>query len=340
MKEFSPTILKYVVKGDDDLIVKKLEIPIHIKKLEAVLKRLPIQHPKYLDIKDKLARQKAGYYGERDLGYYLNFISEQKYFIFHDLRLFNGKNYFQIDILILSPDFFLILEVKNLSGTLLFDTNFDQLIRILNEKENAFENPILQAERHQSQLKNWLKDHKFPNIPIESLVVISNPRTILKSTSNHPAISQKVIHSENLQTRINTFEKRYPNEAISEKDLRKLSRLLLKKHTEFDPNIFKQFNISEKELLKGVYCPNCSFLLMKKIHGSWICPSCQQKSKDAHIAALKDYVLLNGPAITNQEARDFLQLDSSPVATRLFHSMNLTYEGNNKGRVYFLNFDD
>ncbi|WP_141431053.1 NERD domain-containing protein [Bacillus sp. 03113] len=338
MQEKFRTMANFLVEGDDKLIVKKLEIPLHVKKLETLLKRLPEQHLNYQVVKDHLARQIAGYNGEKDLGYYLNFLPDEKYFIFHDLRLFNGKNFFQMDIQILSPRFILILEVKNISGILLFDSNFDQLIRTINEKDERFKNPILQVKQHQRQLKDWLITHKIPSVPIEALVVIQNPRTILKATSNHPAISQKVIHSENLQTRISTFENRYPNEVLTDKEIRKLTRLLMKKHTPNDPNILQQYNISEKELLKGVHCPKCSSLPMKKIHGKWLCPVCQHTSNNAHIPALKDYCFLISSSITNKDARDFLQVASGSVVKRIFHSMNLQYEGELKTRKYFLTF--
>ncbi|WP_367888742.1 nuclease-related domain-containing protein [Alteribacillus bidgolensis] len=54
----------------------------------------------------------AGYKGEQSIDYPLTFLPSNKFYIRHGLRLFDGSHYFQIDTLILSWDFFLILEVK------------------------------------------------------------------------------------------------------------------------------------------------------------------------------------------------------------------------------------
>lgn len=78
----------------------------------------------------------AGYRGEQSLDYYLGFLTN--YFILHDLRLPDRDHHFQLDTLLISPYFILILEVKNISGTLIFDDHFKQLIRVTPEKEEGF----------------------------------------------------------------------------------------------------------------------------------------------------------------------------------------------------------
>ena len=49
-----------------------------------------------------------------------------------------------------------------------------------------------------------------------------------------------------------------------------------------------------------------------------------------------DYALLIGPAITNQEMQEFLQIPSANLCTRLLREMNLQRIGENKGRSYTL----
>ncbi|MDM5340322.1 nuclease-related domain-containing protein [Fictibacillus enclensis] len=160
--------------------MKNRKLPVHIRKLEALLRRLPTEHVKRREIEEQLARRMAGYRGEQSLDYYLGFLTN--YFILHDLRLPDRDHHFQLDTLLISPYFILILEVKNISGTLIFDDHFKQLIRVTPEKEEGFPDPILQVERHRDQLSGWLSGQKLEKVPIETLVVISYPNTVIKNT--------------------------------------------------------------------------------------------------------------------------------------------------------------
>ncbi|WP_261129354.1 NERD domain-containing protein [Bacillus sp. Marseille-Q3570] len=70
---------------------------------------------------------------------YLRKLPQEKYFIFHHIRLPSGNSYFQMDIILLSRRLFLFLEVKNISGTLFFEDKFNQMTRINEDgKEERF----------------------------------------------------------------------------------------------------------------------------------------------------------------------------------------------------------
>ncbi|MGM0874073.1 MAG: hypothetical protein ACQEWV_04595 [Bacillota bacterium] len=67
------------------MIIKEKELPIKIKKLEALLRRLPKGHSKCSYVEEEFAKRMAGYKGEKSLEYYLSFLDED-FHIFHDLR--------------------------------------------------------------------------------------------------------------------------------------------------------------------------------------------------------------------------------------------------------------
>lgn len=134
------------------MIVKKRQLPLMILKLQSLLRRLPKNHPKIPYIEENLAKKMAGYRGEHSIDYPLSFLTFQNYFILHDLRLPHNDYFFQIDTLLISPKFILMLEVKNIAGKLFFDQEFHQLVRTLNDKEEVFPDPILQVKRHETQL--------------------------------------------------------------------------------------------------------------------------------------------------------------------------------------------
>ncbi|MED3708146.1 hypothetical protein P4502_02715 [Peribacillus frigoritolerans] len=122
--------------------------------------------------------------------------------------------------------------------------------------------------------------------------------------------------------------------------MKKAIRAMNKHHIDADFSILERYNLTEKDLIKGVICENCKGNKLFRRHGTWICPLCQLSSKKAHIPALRDYFYLLGSTITNRQLRDFLSISSSSSATRILQSLNLTSSGANKGRVYRLNFDE
>ncbi|TLS35332.1 nuclease-related domain-containing protein [Pseudalkalibacillus caeni] len=321
------------------MIVKEREFPLSILKLQALLRRLPPDHPKIPSIKEELKKRTAGFKGETSLDFPLGLLDQQKYFILHDIRLPYKEHFFQIDTLVITCNFIVLIEVKNIIGTIYFDPIFNQLIRRYEDKETAFPDPILQIKRQEGHLKGWLKKNRFEEIPIYSLVAISNPQTIIRTTNENHTLNQKVLHKEALPVKVKQIESIAKEKVLSEKELKKIIRLLKKQHTPPGFPILDQYDIKKNEILKGVICCSCNCYTYKRQHGYWFCSKCQHRSKDAHFQALKDYELLISPTITNNQLRDFLKIESSAVATRLFHSMNLPYSGSNKGRVYHLNLE-
>ena len=317
------------------MIVKDYKTSLEIRSLDALDRRLPTTHPKKLSIKEELHRRKAGQRGEQSLDFHLSFLDKNQVFILHDIRLFDQTNYFQMDTLILSPFFILIVEIKNMLGTLYFEDSTKQMIRKYNDIEEGFNNPISQVTRHQQQLEKWLVINKLPPIPTESLVAISNPTTIIKTSSSDKNFSKKVMHSSNISFRIDQLYKFHKTELYSIKDLKKLALYLKKKHTPRNPDILNRFKIKEADILRGVQCPSCHSLPMERVTSTWKCTSCGHKSKQAHEEALNDYALLIDTKITNQRLRNFLLLNSRSVSTNLLTSMNLQHSGTTKGRVYY-----
>jgi ssDNA-binding Zn-finger/Zn-ribbon topoisomerase 1 len=317
------------------MIIKELEIPNYLEKLEALERRVPHNHEKYQVIVDSYSKWKAGYQGEKSLYYYLSFLSD-KYLISHGLRLSNGTYFFQIDILLITHSFLLIVEVKNYSGILHFDPQFNQLIRTYNGKEEALPDPLTQVERQKFQLMSLMHKRNIPSIPIETLVVMSNPKAVLKAPIHQTQISKKVIHATNFSKRVKEYEQIHQHQILSDKEMKNISRFLVKKHQPLEKNIMQQFKISKKDLLTGVQCPECGEIPMKRNYGGWMCYNCDTLSGNAHIKALRDYAQLICPFICNEEARYFLHVSSESTAKRILTKLNIPNIGNTKGRKYDL----
>ncbi|SFD38812.1 Nuclease-related domain-containing protein [Bacillus sp. OV194] len=319
------------------MIIKELKKPIILRKLEALLLRLPVNHPKRSEIEGQLANRFKGYRGEMALHYPFSYLTKDKYQIMYTLRLWDGAHFFQMDTLLLSTNYLLIIEVKNLSGTIVFDQNFKQMIRITGDKEEAFEDPLLQVARHKHQLQEWLKHKKLPRIPIETLVVFSNPHTLLKSTG--PGLGKKVTHISNLIPLIKDFEKYYKSEVMTSSQLKKLARLMLKNNDAGNPDVLKWFKIQKDELIRGTQCPVCLYTPMARYHHGWKCVHCEHYSTIAHLTAIEHYVLLIGQELTNKDIKEFLVLSSTSAAKRVLLSLNATHIGTTKSRKYFIPLD-
>ncbi|THE13081.1 NERD domain-containing protein [Bacillus timonensis] len=316
---------------------KELKIPQRILKLKAALRRTSESHPKYQELSDEYGRRMSGYRGEQSLQYYLTFLNEKTYLNFHNLRLpdISGKHFFEIDILLMSPTFILIIDAKNYRGELYFDGKFDQLIQTYKDTRKSYNCPVTQITRHQLQLKRLLESLKFPSIPIETLVIFTNPNAIIDASKDFKHYN-KVIKSPSFISKVELFEKRNREEVLDRKHLLKLSRFLLKQHTPHDQDILSQFGIKEHELIKGVRCPKCDFLPMKRNPRSWTCPSCNHSSSKPYYQSLMEYELLFGNTITNKPLRDFLDIQSISTAKHILTSLNLQYNGSFKDRIYLL----
>lgn len=149
------------------MIIKERQYPVKAKKLEALRRRLKDNHDQAPLIEQEYAKILAGYRGEQSINYFLSFLPQEQYHIFHDLRLPSLQNeyFFQMDILLLSRQFFLIIEVKNIAGSVTYDPSNQQLIQYHREKEIVYRDPFLQVQRQKQQLYKWIEKANITNPP-------------------------------------------------------------------------------------------------------------------------------------------------------------------------------
>lgn len=307
---------------------------------ESIMRRVRPNHPKIPIIEEDNRRKEAGFAGEQKFDKLTAALPKKDYHMFQGLHLTNEDgSTFQIDSFIYSPRYFLDTEVKNMSGELTFDRKAGQLIQKIDNRQFGYEDPLLQAELQKRQFKNWLMRHGFPIPPFEHLVMMSNQNCVLKFENCNLEDRYRVCRGRQVIYRIENFDQKYTIEVYTPAMLRKLTRLLLKNDTEPTFDIEKIYGIPRSELLNRVLCPTCRLLGMIYHQGWWICPRCSYKSRDAHLPALRDYFLLYGPEITNQQFREFLGIDSGDIAYQLLKKHNLKTSGSNKHRIYHLSWD-
>lgn len=312
--------------------LKRRKKPIKLQKLEALLPRLSPDFSELHEIKRDTARRFKGHIGEKRVDYHIDQLSSD-FTILEDVRLNeNGKD-FQVDSLVLSNDGIYIIEVKNFTGTITFNTILKQFTRFDGEKETGFRYPITQAETVQWKLMNWLHKHNIQHIPIRYFIAISDPSTIIKVIGNEKEVAQVVAHGEYIPRKILHMDRELRELRIKEDrgktqlNHHQIGKLILAECAERDFDIFKKYNISIQNILPGVICPQCNQLYMNRGYGIWICKNCHLKSKRAHIATLNDFFLLIKPFITNREGRWFLRVNSRNVVLEILRDGNLQKKG-------------
>ena len=316
------------------MIKLELIVPVQAEQCIALLQRMPKDHPMRPIVEKDLRLWLKGYYGERNVAYYLSFLPEDEYYIFHGLRL-KDKSSFQMDLLLISSKFALIIEVKNISGKLKFKKGSDLMTRELNDLEEGMDNPIQQVKRHHLQFNNWLRFHQFKGIPVEHLVVISKTSTIVETTPDNLQIFQKLIYAEALLDKIKELEVKYSKPRITKKTQTQLSDTLLKEHKIEIPDVLQKYNLSQSDIKPGVQCPNCSKFEMEYISASWRCSKCKFTSKKAHLAAINDFFLILNQSITRKQLAKFLKMD--PIKARnILLTLNLPSTGTKRSTKYFL----
>lgn len=284
-------------------------------------------------INDNYQRFLAGFIGEKNVDYKLSIYPQSDFLIFQDLRLNNHLHFFQIDTLVLSRKFILILEIKNMKDELIYDSQQKQFIQVSEGKRIAYKDPILQAKTQKRHLEFWLRKHNI-QVPIETIVVSSNPSTIITNIHQDPDIYNKLIHSESLQIYLDEFIKKYPNPCINRSTLKSLSNLFLTNHKPQVSNLIQKFQINKNHLIQGVPCPNCNSYPMGRTYKKWYCSSCNYSDHQAHQRVILDYFLLFKNTISNRECRELLQIKSPNTSYFALKSMNLMQTGNNSGRKY------
>ncbi|WP_413305246.1 nuclease-related domain-containing protein [Bacillus sp. 1P10SD] len=317
------------------MIVLPLKLPIIALQCMALLRRLPKNHPMRPIIERDLRFWLKGYYGEKECVYYLSFLPEDQYYIFHGIRL-TDKKAFQMDLLIVSQSFALIAEVKNVSKKLIFKKESNHVIKEFNNEEEGIQNPILQVKRQRMQFINWLEHRQIKGLPIERLVVISKTSTLVETTPDNQQIYKELIYAESIIDKIQELEKKYDKPRFSKKNLTQLVDLLLDNHQPLITDILQTYKISKDEIKTGVICPKDQISTMTYYSGSWHCSNCHFSSKTAHLPTVDDYFLLLGPTITRKQLGEFLHIGSTFIAGKMVRALGLPFTGSKRGTTYFL----
>ena len=296
----------------------KLEL---INEHHALLKRLPTHHFKVDDIRKELHNIESGTRGEDRL---LRKLSElylsKEFHILSDVRLQLNNWRVQIDCLVLTDRGCIILESKNISDNLYFEDNTEEFYKVDKEgREISYPNPYYQLMKHIRFLKELLKS-KYPEMKITGAVVLTAKNCRIRSKPAHypiyklESIIERIVHLYNQPSSLQ----------LTNHQFKSLVHMIKTKQTSFNfPPLCEYYRIPPTDLIRGVECESCGKLGMKRIGKTWTCPFCQQNSRTAHRQAVSEYFWLVNKEMRNKDFRQFCQVDSVYVASRILSKMEL-----------------
>ncbi|MEH7011122.1 nuclease-related domain-containing protein [Neobacillus niacini] len=312
--------------------MKERSDSLTLKGLIFAQSRITMNHPIISVLASKQSIIEAGIGGEQRVAEVL-----QKYRfpfknnIFHDLSLSSDSN-FQIDHLIKTPYYGVVLETKNLAGSLEFRDNPPQLIQRREDGQiKYYESPVVQLERNIELLTAWLSERNI-HLPLYGAIVLAYPKQHVEI----PPANATLL----FPNMIPPFIKSLPQQGtrLDYSSFNRLSSGLLKSHQIYIPKpVCESYQIPLIHIKPGVRCETCGKLGMIKVPRTWHCPFCKVNNHLAHQGTLVEWFLVVKKSITNTECRDFLHVDIH-TATRILQNMQLQSKGTFRNRTYFMDF--
>ncbi|MFD1362343.1 nuclease-related domain-containing protein [Lentibacillus salinarum] len=307
------------------MILQNRVKPLPLQKLDAAIPRLPPQFRSLPKMKEDAKKQQQGYSGERKVDYFLDNLASM-YTILRDVYLQDNSKNFQIDTGLIANHSIFIIDSKNYKGTITFNTTLKQLTRDDGKIEAGFEYPPTQVENQKFHLQNWLARHNLEHIPVKAYVAIADPSTIVKVDGDEEEIAKVVMHGAAVPQMITDKDHEAGRKGAKKLQDYQIGKMILRECGEFDIDMFKRYGVRPTDILPGVICPNCGLRGMERVYNGWGCKKCKCFSKNAHMKAIADYLLLVKDSITNKDCAWFLGKITRGTTTRILKTSGLLYD--------------
>lgn len=195
-----------------------------------------------------------GILGEQQIAYELK-NSHMPMYILHDIYLEDRDLSAQIDYLVVTRKLCFVIECKNLYGNIEI-TPTGEFYRIMEfngqRKKEAIYSPVTQNEHHLELLKkirlegkeNFLfrrmAEKQFDRT-YQSIVVLSNPKTLLYAQNSSPYIRERVIRADQLVAYIRKQYQISSEAELSDKKLKEWAESFLDLHQEKHKNYLRKY---------------------------------------------------------------------------------------------------
>ena len=225
-----------------------------LKDLEDLFDKLKDGEKKDIIEKD-IMLQKYGISGEGNVHYELK-NSFMPMLCLHDVRIEHEDYVAQLDFVVITNKFLAVLETKRLNGdvTVNWDGDFIRTIRTRSGKQfkEGIYSPITQNTRHLKILKDVLSQKlKINAIPLKSLVVIANPKSIINKDKCPRDIKDSLYKCDQVIKQLEKLQSDKKNEYdLDEKKMYAIADLLLKMDTPIHYNNQAKYNLVDDDFCK------------------------------------------------------------------------------------------
>lgn len=225
-----------------------------LKDLEDLFDKLKDGEKKDIIERD-IMLQRQGISGENNVYYELK-NSFMPMLCLHDVRIEHDNYVAQLDFVVITNKFLAVLETKKLNGdiTVNRDGDFIRTIRTRRGKEfkEGIYSPITQNTRHLKIVKELLsKKLNINKIPLKSLVVIANPKSIINKDKCPNDIKYSLYKCDQVIKQLEYLQNDKKNEYdLDEKRIYSIADLLLKMDTPIHFNNKAKYNLVEEDFCK------------------------------------------------------------------------------------------
>lgn len=310
------------------MFMKKRMAPAALEKLPRLLRRLPETHPSWQSIYRDHYRIQAGFGGEQTVDRLLERMRwKDEPIIICDLHL--KERLCQVDTVVLTPYYALVLEVKNYSGTLTFNEESFHLEQLTRDgKRIGFNSPATQAWNVREEIKILFESQNI-SLPVFTAIVLPYSSTLI----DQPPAEIPVVYGYSLSrfiAKLSRTRKPLPHE-----ELTRIGQFLIGQHSPFFQKPYhKLYSFEAHHLKKGILCESCGAACTKKSARHFSCKKCLMKTVNGYESALHDWFDFASSTITNAQCRDFLGLKDKYAANYLLRKMNLSSTGASN-QVYY-----
>lgn len=301
--------------------------------LPRLIARLPQNYPRKeeLDLVQQLYQIEAGFSGETKVDRFLELLELPKSStILTNVHLALAPGHsFQIDTLILAKQFIFLLEIKNITGDLYFETDPHQLRSVKsNGEEKITECPITQLEVASENLRIWLAK-KGIHTKICSQIILASRNAVVKAAPpNAPILYLKRL---SLYLR----EKEQNPIIFNATELKKMKEIIERNRLDYNPYpLCEYFKISPHHLKKGQLCSKCHSSMTYQNHKKRYCHTCNLSESNNYRESIQDWFILINNTISNRQCRSFLQLKNNDDAYYALKSMQLQQKGKSVATKY------
>lgn len=200
---------KRVAKALTD--TEKLKAPILVKTATESIRLIEhykeelentVDEKQIKSISEKIKLLELGLKGEKSVLFELQ-NSFLPIHILHDVRIAYKDLRCQMDFVVLTRKFILVIEVKNYFGNILINEKDEFIRQVYSGRKLSFQeglySPIRQVERQVEVFESYMREKgAVTRTPIKSVVVFTNNRTVINTKKASSHVKEKIIRVDSL----------------------------------------------------------------------------------------------------------------------------------------------